>query len=453
MEPLEFSYTQDKSAYLPIALLFGLLCLAESAVLAYLAANFLPAPWNIVAVVAFALFQLLPARVLTAPLFTQHQLDQNGLAVRYGITRWMIERDWVASVEPVHQNLSGFEPLAGSFDEENSRMLACFSEQGQVMIRLKQPQIFPLGFGRHAESDTLLINADRADRLCDLMGFFTGADPAEASDAGPLPATPAAATPSTSVSAPVTTTTSGETVLSLNGLTRRFGAMTAVDALDLTVAHGEIVGLLGCNGAGKTTTIKMMTGLLAPSQGSVTINGFNLWRDDLEAKHHFGYVPDHAAFYGMLSGREQLEFTAQVRGIPLDEANRTIDSLLTTLDLAGAQNRSNETYSLGMKRKLSLAAALLHQPALLILDEPFNGLDPWASQQLKDMLRAGRERGMAILLSTHDLATAEQFCDRVAVIHQGRKLADRPVADLVAEFGSLQNAFFSLTATSGGRHE
>ncbi len=452
MEPLEFSYTQDKSAYLPIAILFGLLCLAESAVLAYLAVNFLPAPWNIVAVVAFALFQILPARVLTAPLFTQHQLDQKGLAVRYGITRWMIERDWVASVEPVHQNLSGFEPLAGSFDEENSRMLACFSEQGQVMIRLKQPQLFPLGFGRQAESDTLLINADRAERLCDLMGFFTGVDPVE-TPGTTTPLVPAAVTPATSTETVPATAVTGDTVLSLKGLTRQFGSMTAVDALDLNVARGEIVGLLGCNGAGKTTTIKMMTGLLAPSQGSITINGFNLWQDDLAAKKHFGYVPDHAAFYGMLSGREQLEFTAQVRGMALDEADRTIDELLETLDLAGAQNRSNETYSLGMKRKLSLAAALLHTPALLILDEPFNGLDPWASQQLKNMLRAARDQGMAILLSTHDLATAEQFCDRVAVIHQGRKLADRSVTDLVAEFGSLQDAFFSLTSAKGGRHE
>lgn len=452
MEPLEFSYTQDKSAYLPIAILFGLLCLAESAVLAYLAVNFLPAPWHIVAVVVFALFQILPARVLTAPLFTQHQLDQEGLAIRYGITKWMIERDWVASVEPVHQNLSGFEPLAGSFDEENNRMLACFSEQGQVMIRLKQPQMFPLGFGRRAESDTLLINADHAERLCDLMSFIGGTQTADSPEAIPQAAAPVTAA-QVCASATAHTIVTGETVLSLNGLTRRFGSMTAVEALDLNVARGEIVGLLGCNGAGKTTTIKMMTGLLAPSQGEVTINGFNLWCDDLAAKQHFGYVPDHAAFYGMLSGREQLEFTAQVRGMPLDLAERTIDELLGTLDLAGAQHRANETYSLGMKRKLSLAAALLHTPALLILDEPFNGLDPWASEQLKNMLRAAREQGMAILLSTHDLATAEQFCDRVAVIHHGRKLADRPVADLVAEFGSLQQAFFSLTAVQGGGHE
>lgn len=428
-----FTYTQDKSTYLPIALLFGLLCLAESVVLTFLAVHLLSEQWQGLALILCFLLLVLVARVLSAPLFTRHRWRQDGLEVHYGTQRWQIHRDWIASVEAIHESLTGLEPLAGRFDEDSGRLTACFSEQGQLLIRLKHPQQFQIGFGKRAETDTVLINTDQADQLQALLGFTEEETVDAAPEPTPLPA------PN-----PKRRNQDEPPVLAIHGLTRRFGAMTAVDQMDLEVAPGEIVALLGGNGAGKTTTIKMITGLLEPDAGQVTVKGFDLWCNALDAKHHFGYVPDHAAFYGMLSGREQLQFLAQLRGLPQAESEAEIDALLTQLDLAQDQDRSNETYSLGMKRKLSLAAAMLHQPALLILDEPFNGLDPWASQQLKTMLSACREQGTAILLSTHDLATAEKFCDRVAMLHRGRKIVDQTVSSLCEEHGDLEQAFFAM---------
>jgi len=230
---------------------------------------------------------------------------------------------------------------------------------------------------------------------------------------------------------------------------RGYGSLRAVDGLDVTVCAGEIYGFLGANGAGKTTTIQMMVGLLAPEAGRISIAGHDVAREPLAARAAFGYVPDRPLLYDRLSGREHLEFLAQLRRIPRAVAAERVAELLAAVDLTEAADRLCGTYSLGMKRKLSLAAALLHQPSVLILDEPWNGLDPKGARRLKDLLSRLAGEGAAIFLSTHDLATAEAVCHRVGILHRGRLLAEGSAEELrqraAGAAADLEAAFLELT--------
>jgi ABC-2 type transport system ATP-binding protein len=222
-----------------------------------------------------------------------------------------------------------------------------------------------------------------------------------------------------------------------------------VEGLDLTVRRGEIYGFLGANGAGKTTTIQLMVGLLAPETGRIAVAGHDVATESLAARAAFGYVPDRPLLYEQLTGREMLEFLAQLRRIPRQVAAERTAELLATVDLAAAADRLCGTYSLGMKRKLSLAAALLHRPAVLILDEPFNGLDPKGARRLKDLLSQLAAEGAGVFLSTHDLATAEAVCHRVGILHRGRLLTEGSAEEIRARVeggaSDLEAAFLELT--------
>ncbi|MBA2285321.1 MAG: ABC transporter ATP-binding protein [Ktedonobacteraceae bacterium] len=236
--------------------------------------------------------------------------------------------------------------------------------------------------------------------------------------------------------------------LRVEGLTRRYADFTAVDNLNLALRRGEIYGFLGANGAGKTTTMKMLVGLLQPDAGRVWIAGHDMWREPLAAKAVLGYVADRALLYERLTGREFLAFLAQVRGIPQREASERIATLLDLLELTHQADRLCGTYSYGMKRKVALAGALLHQPAVLILDEPLNGLDPLSARRLKDLFVELAARDTAIFLSTHDLATAEAVCHRVGIIHQGRLLIEGSTQELrqAATAPDLETVFLNLVA-------
>jgi ABC-2 type transport system ATP-binding protein len=201
----------------------------------------------------------------------------------------------------------------------------------------------------------------------------------------------------------------------------------------------------------------MMVGLLSPGSGTVSIAGHDLASAPLAARAAFGYVPDQPLLYDRLTGRELLQFLAQLRRQPRGPAEERIGELLAAVDLAAAAERLCGTYSLGMKRKLSLAAALLHRPGVLLLDEPFNGLDPQGARRLKDLLSRLASEGAAVFLSTHDLATAEVVCHRVGILHRGRLVAEGSAAELRArgagEAPDLEAAFLAITEDAAAAEE
>ena len=221
------------------------------------------------------------------------------------------------------------------------------------------------------------------------------------------------------------------TVLSCTGLSRRFGDLLAVDDVSFTIAEGETYGLLGPNGAGKTTTISMITGILAPDAGEVLVAGQPMSTRAIAAKRLVGYVPQELALYPDLSGRENLRFFASLYG-----ARRSrVDHVLDVVGLSDRANDLAREYSGGMKRRLNVAIGLLHEPKLLVLDEPTAGVDPQSRNQIMDNVRALAADGMAILYTTHYMEEAERLCDRVGIIDSGRLVAEGTQRQLVERLG------------------
>ena len=239
--------------------------------------------------------------------------------------------------------------------------------------------------------------------------------------------------------------------LRLSGLSKSFGR-PAVDGLDLTVRRGELYALLGPNGAGKTTTLRMVTGLLAPDAGHVEVLGIDLARDPAGAKRGMAYLPDDPLLYGKLKPTEYLEFVAGLWGIRAQDAEPRARRLLDWLDLAQHAHELTEGFSRGMKQKLALAGALIHEPQLLILDEPLTGLDAAAARQVKDLLVSHVERGGTVILTTHILEVAERLAQRIGIIRQGRLIAEGTLAELRerTQGGSLEDVFLHLTEGQTG---
>ncbi|MGH7163715.1 MAG: ABC transporter ATP-binding protein, partial [Planctomycetota bacterium] len=202
-------------------------------------------------------------------------------------------------------------------------------------------------------------------------------------------------------------------VVELRGLSKRYGAFDAVSAIDLDVARGEICALLGPNGAGKTTTIRMLMGLLQPTGGAARILGLDCFSRREEVMRHVGYLPDEPVFYDYLRGREILRFVGEMRGFPGVECDRRTAPLVERLDLADALEEYAVNYSKGMKKKLALVCALFFDASLLILDEPTDGLDPYATRALHELVRERAARGTSVFYSTHILDQAERLCHRV----------------------------------------
>ena len=243
----------------------------------------------------------------------------------------------------------------------------------------------------------------------------------------------------------------GPLPLRITELSRRYGDLTAVDRLSLEVRRGEIVGFLGPNGAGKTTTLRICAGLLRPDGGEVEIAGASLRRASRRARAALGFVPDRPFLYERLTGREFLEFVGALYDVPLAVVEERIRRLLERLDLIAAMDDLIETYSHGMRQKVAVAAALIHDPTLAMLDEPLIGLDPHAARALKDLLRARAERGLGVLVSTHLLEVAERLCDRVVILHRGRVLADGSLDELrgARSEATLEDVFLELTRGQG----
>jgi ABC-2 type transport system ATP-binding protein len=231
-------------------------------------------------------------------------------------------------------------------------------------------------------------------------------------------------------------------------LTRAYGDFTAVKPLTLTVQRGEVFGFLGPNGAGKTTTIRMMMGILVPSGGRALISGLDCHAQRAEVQRHVGYLPDNPIYYDFLRGREILQFVAEMHGLPRDEADARTRALLSQFGLDDVVDEFAVNYSMGMKKKLGLACALIHDPEVLILDEPINGLDPRAARDVQERLRQAAADGKTIFMSTHLLDMAEKVCSRVGIIHRGELVATGTLAELrerVDQNASLEEVFLKVT--------
>lgn len=235
--------------------------------------------------------------------------------------------------------------------------------------------------------------------------------------------------------------------IDLQHVTKRFNQQAAVHDLSLTVRPGEIYAFLGPNGAGKTTTIKMMVGLLRPDEGGVRVCGHNMTLDGKVAKAQLAYVPDQPFLYDKLTGREFLQFVGRMYGMSGERIRRQIDRLAQRLDLGDWLDNYSESYSHGMKQRVVLTASMLHDPCVLIVDEPMVGLDPIISKAVKGLFNEVRDAGGAVFLSTHTLDTAEDLADRIGIIHHGHLIAEGTLAQLKSRTGRddrLEDVFLKL---------
>ena len=209
-------------------------------------------------------------------------------------------------------------------------------------------------------------------------------------------------------------------MIELRNLTKKFGNFTAVDNLSLTVERGEFFGFLGPNGAGKTTTIKMMTGLFTPTSGDVYINGYDAFAKPIETKQTFAYVPDQPFLYDKLTGREFLYFVGGLFKMEKQTLARRIDEIVEHFEIGDWVDKRTEDYSQGMRQRITIAAAMVHKPKTIIIDEPMIGLDPRSAKIVKDTLKAEAQAGTTIFMSTHSLSVAEELCDRIGIIKNGK---------------------------------
>ena len=236
-------------------------------------------------------------------------------------------------------------------------------------------------------------------------------------------------------------------MIQTKGLTKRFGALTAVDSLELDVPQGEFFAFLGPNGAGKTTTIKMLAGLLKPSSGSAIVAGFDIQQQPEQAKVRLAYVPDFPYTYDKLTSVEFMRFVGDIFGMEPRVIEERMDALFEKLHLQDYRHELTENLSHGTRQRLVISSALLHDPTVLVIDEPMVGLDPMHARIVKDEFKARSRAGMTIFLSTHQLSVAEELADRVGIIHCGRLIALGTVEELRAMSvakGGLENVFLSL---------
>ncbi len=237
-------------------------------------------------------------------------------------------------------------------------------------------------------------------------------------------------------------------LIETKNLVKRYGEKVAVNNVSFDVFGGEVFGFLGPNGAGKTTTIKMIVGLLKPTSGTVKVAGYDVLTQSLQAKTVSGYVPDTPNLYAKLSARELLRFVGDLYELDLAHVQRRTEELLRLFELSAVGDDTIDSYSHGMQQKASLAAALMHDPRVLVLDEPTVGLDPKSARLIKDILRQMADRGAALFLSTHILEIAERMCDRIGIINNGELIAVGTMEELRA-LGrgetSLEDIFLSLT--------
>lgn len=238
-------------------------------------------------------------------------------------------------------------------------------------------------------------------------------------------------------------------MIRLENLTKRYGRIAAVDSLNLEVRSGEIFGFLGPNGAGKTTTIRVMMGILKPTSGRAILGGHDIEKDPEMAKGITGFVPDRPSIYEKLSAVEFLHFVGRLHRMTQDKIEQRIRELLECFELSEWRDELIESYSHGMKQRLVLSASLIHEPKILVVDEPMVGIDPRGARTLKDVFLSLARKGTTVFLSTHSISVAEEICERVGIIHKGRLIASGTMPELLrlakVKEGKLESVFLELT--------
>jgi ABC-2 type transport system ATP-binding protein len=246
-------------------------------------------------------------------------------------------------------------------------------------------------------------------------------------------------------------------MIRLHNVTKRFRQVTAVDNVSLRVVPGEIYGFLGPNGAGKTTTIKMLAGIMRPSSGLIIIDGLDLQKNSLKVKSRIGFIPDRPFLYEKLTGLEFLSFIANLYGLNGAGGAKRIQQFLELFELEEWSRELVGSYSHGMKQRLIMSAALLHQPRVFVVDEPLVGLDPKGARLIKRIFHELRNEGLTVFMSTHTLSIAEELCDRIGIIQKGNLLSEGTVAELREVAGQkeprLESIFLSLTGGDGDSSE
>lgn len=234
-------------------------------------------------------------------------------------------------------------------------------------------------------------------------------------------------------------------MIELRNVVKKFGSFVAVDDISLKIGKGEFFGFLGPNGAGKTTTIKMMTGLFRPTSGACIINGFDIQEHPVEAKRSFGYVPDQPHLYDRLTGREFLYFIGGLYKSPAEEVVARIEHYSKLFEMEAFLDRSTEEYSQGMRQRVALAAALVHEPPVLIIDEPLLGLDPRSAMLVRTTLKDLTRKGLTVFMSTHLLRVVEELCDRLVIVKGGRIIYTEVLNTSPDTSGRLEEIFLEIT--------
>ena len=265
--------------------------------------------------------------------------------------------------------------------------------------------------------------------------------------AAPEAVVPASVAPQLPVTPQAAPTAGARPAIEIRGLTKAFGQKVAVDRINLDIPSGSFYGLVGRNGAGKTTTISMVTGMLMPSEGTAYVRGIDMWADPLKAKAHLGVLPDGVHLFDKLTGEQLITYSGYLHGIDKETVASRVKDLLTAMDLTDAAGRAVADYSAGMTKKIALAAALVHAPSVLILDEPFEAVDPVSAANIQDILRGFVASGGTVIISSHVMDLVQRLCDHVAVMDSGRILAAGTVDEVRAGM-SLEERFVQLV---GGR--
>ena len=265
--------------------------------------------------------------------------------------------------------------------------------------------------------------------------------------AAPEAVVPASVAPQLPVTPQTAPAAGARPAIEIRGLTKAFGQKVAVDRINLDIPSGSFYGLVGRNGAGKTTTISMVTGMLMPSEGTAYVRGIDMWTDPLKAKAHLGVLPDGVHLFDKLTGEQLITYSGYLHGIDKETVASRVKDLLTAMDLTDAAGRAVADYSAGMTKKIALAAALVHAPSVLILDEPFEAVDPVSAANIQDILRGFVASGGTVIISSHVMDLVQRLCDHVAVMDSGRILAAGTVDEVRAGM-SLEERFVQLV---GGR--